>query len=61
MKDLLPNKQQFRAEEVSEIFGVTTRTVYRWIDEGRLVAQRTPGGHHYRILRQDVLKFMQEN
>lgn len=39
--------------EVATIFGVTTLTVKRWADDGKLPSFRTPGGH-YRFNRADV-------
>ena len=40
MKEILTTK------EVATLFRVGQRTVYRWIDSGRLEAFQTPGGHH---------------
>lgn len=31
--------------EVAQLFGVTTRTVIRWLDGGLFTAIKTPGGH----------------
>lgn len=39
--------------QVAAIFGVTTTTVKRWADDGRLPSFRTPGGH-YRFNAADV-------
>jgi excisionase family DNA binding protein len=39
--------------EVADIFGVTTTTVKRWADDGRLASFKTPGGH-YRFRAEDV-------
>jgi excisionase family DNA binding protein len=39
--------------EVAALFGVNPRTVARWVDEGRLPAGRTLGGHR-RYKRKDV-------
>lgn len=39
MKEILTTK------EVAELFRVGQRTVYRWIDNNRLDAFQTPGGH----------------
>lgn len=35
----------FTTAEVAEKFRVGKRTVYRWIEKGRLDAFQTPGGH----------------
>ncbi len=32
-------------EQVGKIYGVDSKTVSRWADEGRLKHIRTPGGH----------------
>lgn len=45
------------AGQVAKIFGVTTRTVYRWRREGILPDSfRTPGGHS-RYLGSDILRY----
>ena len=59
MMDLLPNKKQFRADEVASLFGVTTKTVYRWIEEEKLKAEKTPGGQ-LRIWRSELQKFLKD-
>lgn len=43
--------------EVSKICGVVNSTVSNWIDEGKLDAYRTPGGHR-RIKKQNLLIFL---
>src|SRR3989338_3939410 len=43
--------------EVSKICGVVHSTVSNWIDEGKLNAYRTPGGHR-RIRKNDLLLFL---
>jgi len=60
MKDLLPNKPKFRVDEVAGIFGVTPKTVYRWIEEQRFEVKRTPGGG-IRIPREALKKFMESD
>src|ERR1700704_6129141 len=35
----------YRIGQAAELLGVSTDTVRRWIDAGRLSAQRTEGGH----------------
>ncbi|PIS04655.1 MAG: excisionase [Candidatus Buchananbacteria bacterium CG10_big_fil_rev_8_21_14_0_10_42_9] len=44
-------------EEVAEIFKVNLRTVYRWIDAGKLRAAKI-GHKTYRIYEHDVVKFI---
>jgi excisionase family DNA binding protein len=39
--------------------GVSNTTVLRWIESGRLLAFRLPGGHH-RVDRKDLVKFLDE-
>ena len=40
--------------EVAAIFRVTTQTVGRWADEGRLHPVTTPGGKHRRYRQDEV-------
>ena len=37
-----------KPREVAHVFGVTTQTIWNWINNGRIRAVRTPGGR-YRI------------
>jgi len=34
----LPNKELLRPDEVATYFSVSVKTIYRWIDEGKLEA-----------------------
>lgn len=34
----LPNKELLRPDEVAVYFSVSVKTIYRWIDEGKLEA-----------------------
>ncbi len=45
--------------EVSRLCGVALTTVITWVNEGKLPAFRTPGGHR-RILITDLVKFLQK-
>ena len=40
---MLPDKTYFRVDEVAAHFGVSPRSVYRWIRRGRLAAVRISG------------------
>jgi excisionase family DNA binding protein len=44
---------------VSRILGVAVSSVSKWIDEGKLVAGRTPGGHR-RIEKDDFVRFLHQ-
>ena len=39
----LPNKELLRPDEIARYYGVTTRTVYNWIQDGKLKAVRVAG------------------
>ena len=52
----LPDRELLRPDEVAAYYFVTTRTVYLWIENGKLVAVPTPGGS-IRITRESVLKW----
>ncbi len=45
--------------EVANLFSVTETTVKRWADEGRLLCQKTPGGHR-KFGMKDVIQFAEE-
>lgn len=49
--------QLLRTSEVARMLGVTTRTINRYVQENRLQATRTPGGHS-RFLLTDVQAFI---
>ncbi|MFE6222930.1 BldC family transcriptional regulator [Streptomyces sp. NPDC057854] len=49
-----------RPEEVAELFGVDTRTIARWADEGKLCSVRTLGGHR-RFRRSEVERLLDDN
>src|SRR5262245_35885100 len=54
--DTMP-KETFTTFEISRFCNVFVTTVANWIDEGKLPAYRTPGGHR-RVMRRDLLEFM---
>ena len=49
-------KEVFSTHEAARVCRVTPMTVIRWIEEGRIPAFKTAGGHR-RILRADLLTF----
>lgn len=49
-----------RTGNVARYCGVSRQGVIRWIQEGRLEAFRTPGGH-YRIRQVDFRDFLEEH
>lgn len=50
-------KDTFTTFEISQFCNVFITTVANWIDEGKLPAYRTPGGHR-RVMRKDLLDFL---
>ncbi len=50
-------KKHFTTGEAATLCSVTPNTVYKWIQSGRIPAQRTPGGHH-RIAREVLLSLL---
>ncbi len=48
--------------ETAKVCRVSFQTVIRWIDSGKLPGHRFPGsGSHRRILRQNLIAFLEEN
>lgn len=52
-------KKIFTTYEVSQFCWVDLSTVINWIEQGKLVAYRTPGGHR-RVKREDLVHFLKE-
>lgn len=52
-------KKIFTTYEVSQFCSVDLSTVINWIEQGKLVAYRTPGGHR-RVMREDLVHFLKE-
>jgi len=45
--------------QVARMLGVAVSSISKWIDEGKLVGGRTPGGHR-RIEADDLVRFLKE-
>jgi len=54
----LPDKAFFRPDEIADYFGVAKRTVYVWIDTGRLRSIKV-AGTTVRISREALLEIVQ--
>lgn len=49
----------FSPNEVAEMLGIKTQTVYRMIDRGELVARKI-GSRNYRILAKDLEAYLEK-
>lgn len=54
-----PSKPTCSTRDAAELLGISVRTAQLWVEEGRLSAWKTPGGHR-RILRASVDKILAE-
>ena len=52
-------KSSYRVKEVAEFLGVSTKTIRRYDEEGKLPMHRTKGNHRI-ILREDLLCLLEE-
>ncbi len=55
----VPFEELLTTSNAAKICGVTRFTIRNWILENRLKAFKT-GGHHHRVLRSDLLRFMEK-
>ncbi|MGC8729347.1 MAG: response regulator [Elusimicrobiales bacterium] len=53
------NKKGFTTFQISKICGVYPTTVINWINQGKLKAYVTPGGHH-RVTYEELISFLKE-
>jgi len=54
----LPEKPFFSIKEVAELFGVSKKTVRRWVNTGKIHAYKMDTG--WRISRKELLEFVAE-
>lgn len=54
----IPSKLTFRPEEIAGIFGISRRTVYRWIKSGRIDAVRVNKKGGVRIPRTAIIDIL---
>lgn len=52
-----PNSDTCSTREAAKLLGISVRTAQLWVEEGRLSAWKTPGGHR-RILRESVQQML---
>jgi excisionase family DNA binding protein len=52
-------KKIFTTYEVSQYCSVDLSTVINWIEEGKLLAYKTPGGHR-RVEKEDLVHFLKK-
>ncbi len=55
----MPFRETLSTLDISRACQVSLTTVASWIDAGKLVAHRTPGGHR-RVRRDDLVKFLEK-
>lgn len=55
----LPNKQRFAPIEAAIYLGVSVKTIYRWIDNGKLKAVKV-GDKLIKISREEIIEIQKE-
>jgi len=60
MTDTVPEPRFLSVPEVALLCGVTRNTAYRWVQQGRLAAYRTPGRTN-QVRPVDLIQFMQQH
>ncbi len=53
------NERVYTTFQISKICAVDITTIMAWVDEGKLRAYRTPGGHR-RVLHSDLISFLKK-
>ncbi|MCK5707459.1 MAG: response regulator [Candidatus Aureabacteria bacterium] len=57
----MAKKNTFSTGYVAKLLGVTNKTIVKWIREKGLNAFQLPGGEHYRIRKEELIKFLKIN
>jgi excisionase family DNA binding protein len=55
----MQRRKKLSTIDVAKMLGVAVSSVSKWIDDGQLVAGRTPGGHR-RIEAEDLIRFVRQ-
>ncbi len=58
---IFPMKTIFTTGQIAKICKVSSRTVSKWFDSGRLRGYRIPGGQDRRIPREHLIRFLKEH
>ncbi len=53
----LPDRSFFWPVDVARVLGVSRSTVYRWIEEGKLIAIKIGG--KYKVPRRSLIEFLE--
>jgi len=54
------NLNIYTLEEVAQVFKVSLRTVYRWVESGQLKSSKL-GRKTYRVFEKDLIDFMNKH
>lgn len=54
-------RKVFTTGQVAKISNVTTQTVTKWIDSGRLTGYKIPGSRARRVTRESLIRFIEEH
>ena len=54
----LPDKELFRVDEVAAYFSLSVKTIYGWIDEGKIEAVKIGPSNTIRIKRENIEKMI---
>ena len=57
----MTKKNTYSTGYVAKLLGVTNKTIVKWIRERGLKAFQLPGGEHFRIRKEELIKFLKAN